>query len=107
MGSIPTRFRQLRGETPFKSGVFCYIADWLKLSKNGNLCHYIATVNLKLARFAMKYINESAGFMQPTSQTISYNIYTCTRSLWGGRCGLTSECFLDFGVGTSVLGWEK
>ena len=56
MGSIPTRFRHLRGETPFLCGVFAFIADWLKLSKNGNLCHYIATLNLKLARIAIKNV---------------------------------------------------
>ena len=70
-------FPPIRRETPSKSGVFCYIADWLKLSKNGNLCHYIATLNLRMARFAMKYINESSGFMQSVCYRVSYyNMYT-------------------------------
>ena len=49
-------FPPIREETPCKSGVFAFIASWLKLSKNGNLCHYIATLNLKLARIDIKYV---------------------------------------------------
>ena len=66
VGSIPTRFRHLRGETLCNSGVFAFIAGWLKLSKNGNLCHYIATLNLKLARIAIKYVK--------MNQLISYKL---------------------------------
>ena len=56
MGSIPTRFRQLEEKPRLKAGFLLSIADWLKLSKNGNLCHYIATLNLKLARIAIKNV---------------------------------------------------
>jgi len=34
VSSIPTRFRQLRGETPFKSGVFAFPEPVYLLLKN-------------------------------------------------------------------------
>ena len=82
-------------KNPHLLRVFCYIASWLKLSKNGNLCHYIATLNLKMARFAMKYINESSRFMQSACWGASYyNMYTFACNEYSHSQSAWSEIWL-------------
>jgi len=73
VGSIPTRFRQLKGETPYKSGVFAYLNACLgkHLSNSSlqtiNLNFHLMDIYRKLMLMNFSLVEKKIILMVPPS----------------------------------------